>query len=64
MLHTIESAVTLSWRIAEMLGEDPANLHPKEIAALIDLVRINGAVDTLRFYRTLPPSLVCRIEAF
>ena len=64
MLHTIESSHRLAWKVAGMLGEDPEACDPDELANLALVIATSGALETLRFYRTMEPVTSHRLEAF
>jgi hypothetical protein len=54
MIHSMQSAYRLADKVATLLGPSPDDCDVDELANLALMIAEVGALEALRFYRSLP----------
>ena len=54
MIHSYAASLRLADRVAQLLGYNPEDCDIDELAILANIIRNDGALSALKFYRTLP----------
>lgn len=54
MLHSYPASLRLADKVAQLLGHNPDDCDHDELVILANIIRNDGALSALKFYRTLP----------